>query len=99
LQIVNASGGAGAQRVVVRLASLGWSTPRAVGHSQMIRKRTEISYPAANLRVAKALANTLPPGVRMVSCAAECGAIRLTVGADSLAWRPAVRRSASIRGD
>jgi hypothetical protein len=99
LQIVNASGGAGAQQVVVRLASLGWSTPRTVGRSKMIRTRTEISYPAASLRVARALANTLPPGARLVSCAAECSAIRLTVGADSLAWRPPAGRSASIRGD
>ncbi|MGH6964866.1 MAG: LytR C-terminal domain-containing protein, partial [Phenylobacterium sp.] len=99
LQIVNASGAAGAQQVVVRLASLGWSTPRAVARAPQLRARTEISYPDRSVRVARALANTLPPGVRLVSCAAACSAIRLTIGADSLAWRPPSRRPASNRGD
>lgn len=99
LQIVNASGGAGAQQVVVRLASLGWSTPRAMARATQQRPHSEIYYPARSVRVAKALANTLPPGVRLVSCAAECDAIRLTIGADSLGWRPPSRRPASIRGD
>ena len=97
LQIVNASGGSAAQQVVVRLASLGWSTPRAVARAPQPRARTEISYPARSVRVAKALANTLPPGVRLVSCAAECDAIRLTLGADALGWRQP--RSTTIRGD
>lgn len=97
LQIVNASGGAGAQQVVVRLASLGWSTPRAVAQASQPRARTEISYPARSVRVAKALANTLPPGVRLVSCTVECNAIRLTLGADALGWRRP--RTTAIRGD
>lgn len=99
LQIINASGGPGAQQVVVRLASLGWSTPRAMTRAPQLRPRTEISYPARSERVAKALANTLPPGVRLVSCAAQCDAIRLTIGADSLGWRAPSRRPASLRGD
>jgi hypothetical protein len=99
LQIVNASGSPSAQQVVVRLASLGWSTPRAMARAPQQRPHSEIYYPARSVRVAKALANTLPPGVRLVSCAAECDAIRLTIGADSLGWRPPARRPASLRGD
>jgi hypothetical protein len=98
LQIVNASGGAGAQQVVVRLASLGWSTPRAMALAPQPRVRSEISYPARSERVARALANTLPHGVRLVSCAAQCDAIRLTLGADALTWRAAASRR-SLTGD
>jgi tetratricopeptide (TPR) repeat protein len=75
----------GAAPVVQRLIRLGWTAPQLEARAAP-RKATVISYPARAEAVAKALARTLPPGVRLVDCQAGCDGLRLTLGADAAKW-------------
>ena len=93
LEIADASGRAGgAAPIVIELARLGWSTPRTAIPQAPRAIRTTITYAAYRAPIAQALARTLPPGVRLVDCEDACGGVRLTLGADSLAW-PAQSRA------
>jgi tetratricopeptide (TPR) repeat protein len=97
LEIADASGRAGgAGAIVIELARLGWSTPKAAVAEAPRVLRTTITYAAYRAPIAQSLARTLPPGVRLVDCQGTCGGVRLTLGEDSLAW-PA-RSRAVLRG-
>jgi tetratricopeptide (TPR) repeat protein len=97
LEIADASGRPGAAGAIsLELARLGWSTPKTAISQAPKAARTTITYAAYRAPVARSLARTLPPGVRLVDCEDACGGVRLTLGADSLAWplraRAAVKR-------
>jgi hypothetical protein len=94
LRIADASGRAGgAEPTRARLARLGWSASKAAVRTVAPRPRTTITYATYRAADAKALARTLPRGVRLVNCQDDCRGIRLTLGADSLSWRlPPARR-------
>ena len=95
LRIANASGRPdGAEPTRAQLASLGWSAPKAGVKMVASEPRTTITYAAQNAVAAQGLAHTLPRGVQLVSCQDACQGIRLTLGADALAWRlPPARRT------
>jgi tetratricopeptide (TPR) repeat protein len=99
LEIADGSGRAGgAAPIVIELARLGWSTPKAAIHQAPRTIRTTITYAAYRAPVARSLARTLPPGVRLVDCQATCGGVRLTLGTDSLAWPARVRSALQSHG-
>jgi tetratricopeptide (TPR) repeat protein len=88
LVIADASGRKGVAEPVRReLARLGWSAPRVESSRAQAAANTTISYPAARLAIARALARTLPRGVELVECGKSCDAIQLTIGADSMNGR------------
>lgn len=100
LYIANASGRAdGAEPARAQLASLGWSAPKAGVKTVAPELRTTITYAAQSATAAQALARTLPRGVSLVSCQDSCKGIRLTLGADALAWRLSPARRTTGAGD
>jgi hypothetical protein len=100
LHIANASGRPdGAEPVRTQLASLGWSAPKARVNTVASELRTTITYSAERAVEAQALARTLPRGVQLVSCQDSCQGIRLTLGADALAWRLSPIRRTTSSGD
>lgn len=95
LEIADASGRPAATgAVVLQLARLGWTTPRASIPQAPKAARTTITYSAHRALVAQSLARTLPYGIKLIDCQDACGGVRLTLGADSLAW-PARSRAAA----
>jgi hypothetical protein len=89
LRIADASGRAGgAEPTRAQLARLGWSAPKGAVSTVAPEPRTTITYAAHSTTDAHALARTLPRGVQLVICHDDCQGIRLTLGADALAWRP-----------
>ena len=96
LEIADASGRAGgAAPIVMEWARVGWSPPKTAIPLAPRAIRTTITYAAYRAPIAQSLARTLPPGVRLVDCEDACGGVRLTLGADSLAWP--VRSRAVLR--
>lgn len=100
LHIANASGRPeGAEPTRAQLASLGWSAPKAGVRTVAAEPRTTITYAAQSAVSAQGLARTLPRGVQLVSCQDACQGIRLTLGADALAWRLSPVRRTAGSGD
>ena len=100
LEIADASGRhRGAEPVRRRLADLGWSASKAETRSAPREAVTTIRYPARSVAVARALARTLPAGVRLVDCGGACDGVRLVVGADSAGWSGRSRNRSGIRND
>jgi hypothetical protein len=88
LMVVNASGRrGGAEPVRLKLASRGWTAPVSVVRPGAPRATSTILYASRNVVVAKALARTLPYGVRLQSCGTTCRGVTLFVGADALGWK------------
>jgi hypothetical protein len=86
IDVEDASGrGTGAAPVVQTLVRLGWTTPRLQPRPAPRTLATTISYPARAEAVAKALARTLPPGVKLADCG-DCDGVKLVLGADSAKW-------------
>ena len=85
LLVINAAGRPGAQEPVRRyLADAGWSVQTQL-QIRPAQAQTEIRFPAANRRVAEALARTLPFHATLSECATMCSGLELLVGADAAA--------------
>ena len=87
----------GANLVRSRLAKAGWSvapTPRVDPRRLAV---STVAYPPVTLRVAKALARSLPYPVRLKPCA-DCSQLRLYVGLDALPRAVAARTGETRRG-
>lgn len=84
LMLVDAGGGK-AGNVSIKLAGLGWSVGKAIQPTNSVAE-SRILYPAANERVAKALARTLPFRTAMSVCQDDCRSIVLMVG-ENATWK------------
>jgi hypothetical protein len=73
--------------VVQRIVRLGWSKPTLEARAGAVQPVTTIVYPARAEVLAKALARTLPRGVQLAACSADCDHMRLVLGADSTRWK------------
>ncbi len=99
LEIADASGrNDGAEPVRRQLIRLGWSSSGPGARAAGREARTTITYPTRSAVVARALARTLPSGIRLVDCGQACQGVRLVIGADSVNWSPKTRASLSERG-
>jgi len=83
LVLVDAGGGAG--DVGIKLAGLGWSVGKSIQPTNHVAE-SRILYPAANERVAMALARTLPFRTAMSVCQDDCRSIVLMVG-ENATWK------------
>ena len=86
----------GANLVRLRLAKVGWSVAPPRANPKRLAMST-VYYPPATVRVAKALARSMPYPVRLKACP-DCSQLRLYVGADALPKAVAVRAAETHRG-
>ncbi len=98
LTVVDASGRRDrAERVRVRLASMGWSARRLAPPAPLVQAESTIRYAPASLAAAKALARTLPASVRLTACDRDCDGLHLIVGSDAANWKLIAPRGAGPR--
>ena len=97
LRIVNAAGRQGVTEPVQHsLSALGWSVSKLRPTSAAELKFTTVTYPLVNLRVAQALARTLPFPARLQPDVCGCHGVQLVLGSDFLSWKATGRRIPNI---
>jgi hypothetical protein len=99
LVLLDASGRADRVRSIrTRLSQLGWSASGSVARVAPVASRTVIRFPTWRLRVAQALARTLPGPARLQTCGRSCNFIQVLFGADVSRWRFAPGAVKDTRG-
>ena len=86
----------GANLVRLRLAKVGWSIAPPRANPRRLAMST-VYYPPVTLRVAKALARSIPYPVKLKACP-DCSQLRLYVGVDALPRAVAARAPETHRG-
>lgn len=96
--LVDATGSRkGARLLRARLTRLGWTVQDVKTVRQPALAVSRIDYSARYPIIARALAKSLPGGVRMRSCVKGCSGVRLILGRDSLNWLATPRPRARLQ--